>query len=499
MQFRLVIEYAGAAQDLGMITAELRAPSLAVAEAELRRGKSLRVRVVNDGSLPALGLITGLGTSNAVLIDRIDPAASSSSEQGAILFDISDAQSQSLLDDQKVTLFLQTDFTRTVLPQGGGNDPTSVDGADSGMFRRMFHTWTIEAPLTVTVVEVTAAALAALAAGLLVVIMYGATVLFNPLLRRVAVAPDGLLAADIEDLPRAKWLLRLAFRLKSALTGANITGVRLDEAIAFVRDPEPEPRAKALAERLELDLQGKMQTTARGTALFDATTSERLLLNLPHIRLAFPPSGMGADDVLADLRRLAAIDRITVIVPADPQQDIALRAVTSGRTEQAATLSGVEMTRIFLSSRPLMVFAQALSEQVPPARLSAYHRGGGVSRAGAFFGREKEIATVLNREPANYFLVGGRQVGKTSLLKELKRRIDARGEIDCDYLSLKDDDLRGPLVDALRIDPDSALEAAYARLTKAAASRRYLFIDEADQFIFARHELVTATSRCSAD
>jgi hypothetical protein len=489
MQFRLVIEHAGAAQDLGMVMAELRAPSLAVAEAELRRGKfgsSLRVRVVNDGTLPALGLIAGVGTSNPVLIDRIDPAAISSSEHGSILFDVSDTQSQSLLESQKVTLSLQTDFTRTVLSRGGGNDPTPAEGADSRVFRRMFHTWTIVAPATVTDVPLgaTAVTLAALAAGLLAVIIYGATVLYNPLLRRVSVGPDGLLAAGIEDLPQAKWLLRLAFRLKSALAGANITGVRLDEAIAFVYVPEPEPRAKALAERLELDLQGKMETTARGTALFDATTSERLLLNLPRVRLAFPRSGMGADDVLADLRRfMAASDRITVIVPADPQQNIALRAVTSGRTEQAATLSGVEMTRIFLSPRPLTVFAQALSEQVPPARLSAYHRGGGVSRAGAFFGREKEIATVLNREPANYFLVGGRQVGKTSLLKELKRRIDARGEIDCDYLSLKDDDLRGPLVDALRIDPNSTLEAAYARLTKTAASRRYLFVDEADQFI----------------
>jgi hypothetical protein len=31
------------------------------------------------------------------------------------------------------------------------------------------------------------------------------------------------------------------------------------------------------------------------------------------------------------------------------------------------------MTRIFLSPRPLTVFAQALFESVPPIRLSAYH------------------------------------------------------------------------------------------------------------------------------
>ena len=80
-----------------------------------------------------------------------------------------------------------------------------------------------------------------------------------------------------------------------------------------------------------------------------------------------------------------------------------------------------------------------------------------MSRAGAFFGRERELSNILNREPANYFLVGGRQVGKSSLLKELKRRIDARGDMKCVYLALFDDDLRGPLVDALHLDPDATL------------------------------------------
>ena len=62
-----------------------------------------------------------------------------------------------------------------------------------------------------------------------------------------------------------------------------------------------------------------------------------------------------------------------------------------------------------------------------------------------------------------------------SLLKELKRRIEARGEIACAYLAMNDEDLRGPLVDALKIDPDATLEAAYANVTKAHPRLRYLF------------------------
>jgi hypothetical protein len=48
---------------------------------------------------------------------------------------------------------------------------------------------------------------------------------------------------------------------------------------------------------------------------------------------------------------------------------------------------------------------------------------------------------------------------------------------------MNDEDLRGPLVDALRIDPDATLNAAYTNLTKAHPRLRYLLIDEADRFI----------------
>src|SRR5262249_18828772 len=154
-------------------------------------------------------------------------------------------------ENQNILLSLETDFLRRQNLQGDAASPA---------IPRIFHTWSITTQVALTDVGLGIAAkiLAALAAMLVAVVVYGAIVFYNPLLRQVSAGPNGLLSARIDDLPQAKWLLQLAFRLKSVLAGADVAPARLDAAIAYVRGPDPEARARALAERLELDLQGAM-------------------------------------------------------------------------------------------------------------------------------------------------------------------------------------------------------------------------------------------------
>ena len=53
-----------------------------------------------------------------------------------------------------------------------------------------------------------------------------------------------------------------------------------------------------------------------------------------------------------------------------------------------------------------------------------------------FFGRAEQLKHILNRDPANYLIVGARQLGKSSLLLAIKRRVEQRGDMHCDYLSV---------------------------------------------------------------
>jgi len=69
-----------------------------------------------------------------------------------------------------------------------------------------------------------------------------------------------------------------------------------------------------------------------------------------------------------------------------------------------------------------MTLANLLASQLTLTQLSPYQLGGGVNREAIFFGRQEIIAHIINRDPANYLVVGGRQLGKSSLLKALGRR-----------------------------------------------------------------------------
>jgi hypothetical protein len=515
--FSLEVEHgARDRRQLRDVNAELLAPALGLAGARLQRrssGSRLHVRIVNRGTLPAIGLTAHLdkldsGRSAAVPVMRMAPAGAAEE----VVFDVSERQASSISEAGRVTLSVATDFAQPDLgdlyPFLTWNTavPAAVTDVRMGMTAyaaaelslatgvahphlaapRIFHTWTVSAPVVVIDgrTGMMVYGLAGLVAVLLTAAFFVVVVFSNPLLRQVSATPDGILSTRIDDLPRAKRLLQFALRLQAILAGANVAPDRLDTAIRFARSAAAEARAEVLKERLELEFQDPLQTTDKGTAFVRALTSRDLPLNLPRIRLVFPPAGMDAEDVMADVRRLrSGYDRMTVIAPADRQQDIALRAITAERTESAAVLSGTDLTGILLSAQPQKVFARALSEQVPPARLSVYQRAGGVDRAEAFFGRENEIAAVLNRDPANYFLVGGRKIGKSSLLKALTRHIRGRREFDCAYIVLADADLRWPLVNELKLSRNATLDDAYAHLSRPDSRLRYVFIDEADRFI----------------
>ncbi len=112
--------------------------------------------------------------------------------------------------------------------------------------------------------------------------------------------------------------------------------------------------------------------------------------------------------------------------------------------------------------------------------------GGGVSREAIFFGRDEILAHVLNREPASYLVVGGRQLGKTSLLKAIQRRLENDSRVDVRFLALTGGDLTAALARSLGLSRDAGLDAVLGRLTEGL--RRTLFlIDEADVLVSRQH------------
>jgi hypothetical protein len=87
-----------------------------------------------------------------------------------------------------------------------------------------------------------------------------------------------------------------------------------------------------------------------------------------------------------------------------------------------------------------------IGAQLPLASLSPYEISSPVTGS-RFFGREYEMRTILSHPDTDYVIVGVRRIGKSSLLLELKRRLEEIGDdsvyfFDCSDFHSADDYIR---------------------------------------------------------
>ena len=91
----------------------------------------------------------------------------------------------------------------------------------------------------------------------------------------------------------------------------------------------------------------------------------------------------------------------------------------------------------------------------------------------------------MQREPANYLLVGGRQLGKSSLLKLLDRRYEQDPGIAC-YLILlgQDINITQRMAQALNLPDTSQMNDIAHHIRQNTTDRRLVFLlDETDALI----------------
>ena len=110
--------------------------------------------------------------------------------------------------------------------------------------------------------------------------------------------------------------------------------------------------------------------------------------------------------------------------------------------------------------------------------------------------KARRIDTVLTEAgvhrqwPANYFIMGGRQLGKSTLLKALERRYQNDPLTDCRYIALHSEEIAPDLAEHAGLDARADLAEIIIKLREEPSVNRRLFlINEADAFI--RHEAAT--------
>ncbi|MGH8568429.1 MAG: hypothetical protein ACREXU_10530, partial [Gammaproteobacteria bacterium] len=232
----------------------------------------------------------------------------------------------------------------------------------------------------------------------------------DPTVVRISRDPASLLTLEPENLGTARKRLARAGRLDPVLRTARVHEGWLDRAVQWDKLTTAKERCELLADRLGRHYDGP----AADPALWTIDLGEDFPLNLQRLRLCLPPADSTAQDVL---NRIGTSPEVTVVLGADPEQRLALAGEAPKRGGLLVAPPSHELTALLLSENPLEALAELIARHVPVTQVSPYQTGAGVHKHSLFFGRGSLIAQITGGDPANYLVVGGRQVGKSSLLK----------------------------------------------------------------------------------
>ncbi len=305
----------------------------------------------------------------------------------------------------------------------------------------------------------------------------------RPLVINLSHSPTNLLDVTLEQLPIAQRLLTRTRRLQTVLVGAGIGANRLDAAVRFHNNPNPEQRCNALAARLNAEHE---PVCASDLTVFTLRLPDSFILNLQRCALAFPGPKEHAEETIPTLRNILPLAKapVVVLLSTDPDQQRAYRRTPKDRVRMWVVPDSHDLTRLLLSPEPLDALARIIASQVQVTRVSPYQTRGGVNKDALFFGRAALLADIVGGEPANHLIVGGRQVGKSSLLKAIDRHYRNDAQVKCHYLSVGPMDFLEVLAPVLGLSAGADLPAVLETLRQpTAGSYRLLLIDEADIFL----------------
>lgn len=300
----------------------------------------------------------------------------------------------------------------------------------------------------------------------------------HPLLRSLSEQPTKLLQLPIEQLSEAQQRLKQTKRLDSVLSDIEVSVVTLQKALDF-QGWDDEQKAEYLALRLGTTLERSKDLSLK--------TPPRFPLNIDKLQLCIPDVNVAPEDLLRELKaNPVTSNTITLIIGPDSTYQRKLYKTTRDLSNKWVAPLDKELTQLLLSPDPENILAEILAGQLSLQQISPYKTGGGVHNESTFFGRRELISQITNRDPANYVLVGGRQLGKSTLLQALKRRYADNPQVECYYMPLSNEVLIPRLSSELKLertnDPEIFAERLEACIEKN--NRRYIFlIDEADRFI----------------
>jgi hypothetical protein len=304
----------------------------------------------------------------------------------------------------------------------------------------------------------------------------------DPMMRTLQASPRRLRRLPLSTLPGMDRRLRLLRRLDTSLAAADVASEDWREAVSFVA-ANPSRRAEILALRIGASSVATDSGGLPGT-LFVWSLSNELPVALDQMLVLLIDPAIPPRQLVRHLRAKSTGQDVLMVVSPNVRSDASLLAFASDPGNLCVAIDQSSLSDWLLNPLPADVLISVLARQLKITRISPYQTRGGVTRSSVFFGREQLLARVINREPGNYLLVGGRQLGKTSLMKAIERCFESHPRVRCLYLSMRDHRLAPRLAQAASLPLETPLEFALRHLAgQGVRQRLLLLLDETDLFL----------------
>lgn len=308
----------------------------------------------------------------------------------------------------------------------------------------------------------------------------------HPLLGPGRITPGQLRRTPLGQLPQVDRLLRRFGRRQAVLQLAGINADHWKDALACATGGDGgDRRFLALAQRLGTTDRACTDWNLPGEVHEWALPAE-LPISLARCLVYAPAAELEPLRIIEALRQTRTGLDVLLVLTDPAGQGGPLATHCADPANLLVAVDGASQSEWLLADTAAAaqsVLLRLLAAQLRVTRISPYQTRGGVVRSNAFFGRAQILTRVLNREPANYLVVGGRQLGKSSLLKAVQRRLQGHPQVACHYLSLRDHRLAPRLALQFGLPATSPLEQVIDHLTQAHGNKRlFLLIDEADLF-----------------
>ncbi|HSX61173.1 MAG TPA: AAA family ATPase [Tahibacter sp.] len=306
----------------------------------------------------------------------------------------------------------------------------------------------------------------------------------HPLIAPIQRDPARLRRTPLVQLPRIDATLGWLRRRDATLAAAGVDAADWSDALRY-------PRMGGAAQSAALALRvGARSAPATGWELpgevYEWTFSSEMPVSLERCLIWLPGAGLDGAQLVRLLRPLQSGVDVLLVLPPSAAAETALRGLCADRTNLFVCIAQEAQTAWLLARDALPVLLRTMARQLRLSRISPYQTRGGIARASSFFGRESLLSRVVQREPSNYLLIGGRQLGKTSLMKAIERRLREHPNIACVYVVLRDQRLLPRLAAQCGLPLDADLETIVASLQRQHGGKRLLLlIDEADPFFRA--------------